>query len=460
MKKIVLFIAALLATLTALAQEPVRTAFMSYGNGENAVTFDRARSEFYVSLDGDWGGGLTVPGYFAEKSAEALAGLVPPALPEENRVAQYERTVEIPALWLDRDIFLRVEGLKGGLTLQVNGIPAGTADETGTAAEFNIRPYVEAGTNTITMQIAQWSAADWLQNGSLDAAGIEGGVYLYSQYFIHIQDFVVETSFDSLKNTTGVLDLAIEVVNNFNFADTVTVYYDLRDAQGKPVRYNTRETVVPGQGGRDTVRFRGVLADVKKWSPESPYLYQLVMRIRYQGRFTEYVPFRIGFRELKNDGVYAMNGKPLEIKLKEYTFNGLAPDERTMRADLAAIKKEGYNAIRCAYHPRKARLYELCAEVGLLVCDEANIDTSLTGTAPRVGGTLANNPAWVDAYLRREENTWRSSRNYTGVVLYSLGKGPGVGYNIYRSYLRMKELESIRPITYETAGKLWCNDTY
>lgn len=461
--------------VTQQNREPARTTFMSYGNGENAVTFDYSKSEFYVPLNGKWDFRLAsapqspehvgeqieidVPGYFATNTAEDYAGLKPPALPAVNQAGHYQKEIEIPVFWLDRDIFFRVEGLKGGLTLYVNGVPVGYAEESGTPVEFNISPYVEDGTNTINMIITQRKTGDWLENGTLSGAGIEGGVYLYSQYRIHINDFEIKTSFDSLKNTTGVLDLAIEVVNNFNFPDSITVYYDLRDAQGKPVRYNTRETVVPGFGGRDTVRFEGKLADVRKWSPESPYLYQLVLRIRYQGRFTEYIPYWIGFRDLEmEDGVYLLNEKPLVIKGKDYNYTGITSDDRTMRAELQKIKQEGYNAIRCGYHPRKARLYELCDELGLLVCDEVNLDTSLTGQRRDVGGTLANEPAWAEAYLQRMENAWRFSRNYTGVMMYSLGKGPGVGYNIYKSYLRMKELEPLRPVIYEAAGAVWCND--
>lgn len=467
----------------AVTQEnrlPARTTFMSYDNGENAVTFDYARSSFYVPLT-EWDFHLApdpertayfqtpayageqtrakIPGHFAPTAKDDFAGLHYPALPAENQVGQYRTQVEIPVFWLDRDIYFRAEGLKGGMTLYVNGIRAGYTEESGTPSEFNIAPYVTDGVNTIALDITRRKTGDWLENSTLNGAGIEGAAYVYSQYKIHIDDFVAETSFDSLKNTTGVLDLAIDVVNRFNFPDSITVYYDLRDAQGKPVRYNTRETVVPGLNGRDTVHFQGRLANVKTWSPDAPNLYQLVMRIRYQGRFTEYVPFKVGFRELKQvDGVYMLNGKPLTIKGTDYNFSGLTPDDKTMRADLQKIKREGYNAIRCAYHPRKARLYELCDEVGLLVCDEVNLDTSLTGEDPGVGGTLSNAPVWADAYTQRAENTWRANRNRTCVVMYSIGKGPGVGYNIYQSYLRLKALEPVRPVVYRHAGGVWCTD--
>jgi len=461
-------------------REPTRTTFMSYDNGENAVTFDYTKSPFYVPLtkwDFRLASGMNdrahfyvpyysgeqteiaVPSYFAQTSKEDLQRLQYPALPAENKVGQYRTQFEVPVFWLDRDIFFRVEGLKGGMTLYVNSNVVGYSEESGSPSEFNISPYVTDGVNTIGMEIAQWSTGAWLENGTLNGAGIEGSAYIYSQYRIHIHDFTVETSFDPAKNTTGVMDLAIEIVNNFNFPDSITVYYDLRDAQGKPVRYNTRETIVPGLGGRDTVRFQGKLADVKKWSPESPYLYQLVMRIRYQGRFTEFVTYNVGFRELKmEDGNYVLNGKPMELNGRQYDYSGITPDDQTMRAELQKLKQDKVNAIRCAYHPRKTRLYELCDELGLLICDQVNIDTSLTGEEMAVGGTLANAPAWVDAYLYRMENSWRTNRNRSGLVMYSLGKGPGVGYNIYQSYLRMKALEPLRPVVYEPAIGLWCTD--
>ncbi|MCD8186366.1 MAG: hypothetical protein LUD68_07955 [Rikenellaceae bacterium] len=478
------------AQVTALPQaaaprenrEASRTAFMSYGREEDAVTMDYSKSSFYVSLNGPWAFRLasdaadtnprfygssyrgeetemTVPGYFAPKSRQELAGLKPGELPAANAVGQYRRQIEIPVFWLDRDIFFRAEGVQGSLTLYVNGIQAGYSEDSGSPAEFNISPYITDGMNTIGMEISQWKTGDWLENGMLNGAGIEGEVYVYSQYRIHIHDFEVGTSFDSLKNTTGVLDLAVEVVNNFNFPDSIVVYYDLRDASGKPVRYNTRETIVSGMGQRDTIRFQGKLGDVHKWSPDRPYLYELVLRIRYQGRFTEYIPYKIGFRDLKIEaGRYLLNGVPLELKTKDFTWEGTAREDAALRAALEQVKQEGYNAVRCGYHPRKTRLYELCDELGLLIVDQTAIDTSLTGQDRGVGGTLANDPAWAEAYCRRTENMWRSNRNRTAIVVYSLGAGPGVGYNTYRSYLFMKELEPVRPVVYRPAETLWATD--
>lgn len=462
-------------------RQPSRTTFMSYDRGEDVVTLDFSKSTFYVPLNGKWAFRLAsgqadadqrfysssyrgeqteveVPGYFAPTSADELANLKAPELPAKNLIGQYRAQIEIPIFWLDRDIFFRAEGVKGGLTLYVNGVRVGYSEESGTPAEFNISPYVTDGVNTVAMEVSQWSTAAWLENATLNGAGIEGDVYVYSQYKIHINDFTVEATLDSL-NKTGVLNLAVEVVNNFNKADSIVVYYDLRDEKGKPVRYNTRETIVPGQGGRDTVYFTGKIADVKQWTPEAPNRYQLILRVRYQGRFTEYVPYMVGFHKVeKEDNKYYLNGNPLKFRWQNGSYSGIAPDDKTMREELLKMKKNNVNAIECYYHPRKSRLYDLCGEVGLIVHDQVNIDTRLTGENLSVGGTLSNNPEWIEAYLIRQENTWRLNRNQTPVLMYSIGNGPGLGYNIYKSYLYFKANEQRRPVFYEPAGDVWCTD--
>ena len=46
-----------------------------------------------------------------------------------------------------------------------------------------------------------------------------------------------------------------------------------------------------------------------------------------------------------------------------------------MRAELVLLKQFGFNAVRTSHSPNDPRLLDLCDELGLLVVDEANIES-------------------------------------------------------------------------------------
>ena len=497
MKKILLSLCSLSAVLSAVGQpafwgnekisadnkEPSRTQFVSYDRRDDAETFVEDKSPFFLPLNGEWlfrrtegpgaadtaflagegeGTRVSVPGLWTDTPASELEAMKAPMLPEANPVGQYRAEAMIPVFWLDRDIFIRVAGARPGVTLYVNGRRVGYSEDAGAPAEFNIRPYVKEGRNVIGLEIPKWTTGSRLENGDLRGAGIEGGVWLYSQPRVHIADFSVNTALDSA-GRNGVLDLSIILEDSFNSDEQATVYFDLMDAAGNVVRYNYREVTVPGVGGRDTVRFEAAVPNVMAWSPDSPYLYRMMLRVRHEGYFKEYIPYKLGFQELKRgeDGRWYVNGKPLLIKGVNYEYAGGTVDEKSLRAELARLKAAGVNALKCHYHPLKNRLYELCAEYGFYICDGVNIDSFLSGDSRYMGGTLANDPAWLDAHLFRVENAWRHNRNHTGLVMWSLGERSGIGYNLYKAYDRMRELDSLRrPVAYDQARNYWSTDVF
>ncbi len=468
-------------SVTSLGREGVRTEFMSYDRRDDATEYESDRSPFYLPLDGKWyfrsaaalGKEETgffdpeispdpreadLPGYFAVTSPGSFKGLRPPSLPADQSIGLYRAQFDVPVLWLDREIFVTVGGIKGGMTLYINGFEVGYSEESGVPAEFLISPYVRDGINTIGLALSRYTTGDWIENHALAGAGIEAGVAVWSQPPVHIRDFSVSAQLDSLYKV-GTLDLSVEILNRFNAGDTVTVFYDLADASGKIIRYDEKETVVPGLRGRDTLHFQTRIADVRKWSPESPYQYQLMIRVRHQGRFTEYVPYKVGFKKIEwTEAGFLLNGTSSDIVCAEYNFNGIAPDDESIRSAVRQMKSEGYNTLKCTYHPRKNRLYEICAEEGLMIIDQIGIDTEITGNDRSSGGTLGNNPRWLPAYLERTENAWRHSRNHTALIGWSLGGGTGTGYNLQRSYMELKSLDTKLPVASEMAGGEWNSD--
>ncbi len=447
----------------AVNRQASRTRFMAYDRREDAETFQNEKSPYYLSLNGEWRGEnappTQFPGRWTTASADELKGLQPPALPAENPVARFSKTIDIPVLWLDRAIYVHIGGLQPGGTLYVNGRAVGYSEDSGAPVEFEISDYVTDGRNTLTLEFHKWTTGAWLENNLLNGSGVVGEVYLYSQPKIHIQDFEIRATLDSTL-TRGIFAIDIIAANGFNNAEKAQFWFDLEDAQGKVIRYSYKEVEIAGRG-LDTIRFEYPVGAIKPWSAESPNLYQVILRTNYGGRFREYIPFKVGFRQLDyRKGNWCINGKPIIFKGVNYATTAVTADEKSMRDYLLRLKQGNVNAIRVGYHPMKARLYELCNELGLYVCDQANLDSSLTGESLTVGGTLGNRPAWLASHLQRVENSVYASRNYSCVVMRSLGGHAGEGFCIYHAYNRMKELETRLPVAYEQAKNYWNTDVY
>ncbi len=111
---------------------------------------------------------------------------------------------------------------------------------------------------------------------------------------------------------------------------------------------------------------------------------------------------------------FLVNGQPVLIKGVNYhehnDTTGHYVDEKTLRLDLQLMKRHNINAIRLSHYPQQRLFYDLCDEYGFYVCDEANIESHGMYYNLRRGGTLGNNPEWLDAHMERTRNMYERDR--------------------------------------------------
>lgn len=402
----------------------------------------------------------------------------PPLLPEENPVGVYRRDIEVPAEWMDRDIYLHVAGAKSGLYVYINGKEVGYNEDSKNPAEFLINPYVKAGKNVLTLKIFRWSTGSYLECQDFwRISGIERDVFLYSQPKAAVRDFRIKSTLDdTYKN--GILALEADLRNHRDAATSLTFAYELLDKQGKVVASDEKIVSVPA-GKQETVRFDKELANVLTWTSEAPNLYKVLMTVKENGKVTEVIPYNVGFRriEIKPIEQLAGNGKPYvvmfvngqPIKLKGVNIHEHNPatghymTEELMRKDFELMKQNNINSVRLCHYPQDRRFYELCDEYGLYVYDEANIESHGMYYDLRKGGTLGNNPEWLKPHMYRTINMFERNKNYPSVVIWSLGNEAGNGYNFYQTYLWLKQADKdwmARPVNYERAQWEWNSDMY
>ncbi len=207
----------------------------------------------------------------------------------------------------------------------------------------------------------------------------------------------------------------------------------------------------------DTVTFFANIPRVVPWSHEDPRLYTLFIKTQNEGRFREYISFKVGFRslDLQDDGTLTLNGVPLDLSMREFSPAG---DAALVRRAIEELRAGGVNALMLRGAPPSREFFALCDSMGIYVACRADIDTHLSGDSRLVGGNPSNDPVWKEAYLDRTTAMYHTSKNHPSVSMFSLAERSANGINLYESYLALKKLEPHRPVLYADGEGEWNTD--
>ncbi len=368
----------------------------------------------------------------------------------------YETSVDIPALWLDRDIYIRDTGRTGHYRLLVNGREVGVNADSYGGGEFHVTPFLKEGANTISLAFGGEVPGSELES-SYSTAPVSTtikGLYIFSQPRIHIFDYTAAGRYDAGFKDTAI-DMAVVVVNGYNMPETVRVGYDVWTPDGKLKDYLYETVTIPGLGC-DTVRLRGKVTGTERhrYSAGNAALYRVTLQLRHGGRDIEYIPMRLGFGVTSYDGTrVSRDGVPIEVRAVEGDF----PQRDGALAKLRALKKEGYNTI-AVVRPQQKWFYDMTAAEGIYVIDRAAVECDPRGGDRTPAGTVANDPSYLARFIDRQAAMFHRRRNYPNVIGWSIGSASGNGYNMYKSYRFLKALDAGRPVIYVGAEGAWTSD--
>lgn len=364
-----------------------------------------------------------------------------------NHVGSYRKTIDLPADWKGRQVYLHVGSATSNLYVWVNGKFVGYSEDSKMAAEFDITKYLQPGKNLIAMQIYRWCDGSYLEDQDFwRLSGIGRDVYLYARTPVHIEDIFITPDLDAAYKD-GKLDIVANVTRGGG-----SVELELKDMNGAPV---SKKEVRPD--GKGNIRTLIEVSNPAKWSAEEPNLYTLTLTLKNAaGKVLEVIPQRVGFRkiELKKDlGQIWMNGKPVLFKGADRhemdPLTGYYVSRERMIQDIQVMKENNLNAIRTCHYPDDPEWYNLCDEYGIYLVCEANIESHGMGYGER---TLAKNPAYAKAHLERNQRMVEAFKNHPSIIFWSLGNEAGDGPNFEACYKWIKERDASRAVQYEQAG--------
>jgi beta-galactosidase len=479
--------------VSGINRGPSRATAYSFKNIEDALTGDREKSSRYLSLNGEWDFSFSlkpsevpkdfykirvsgwkkiivpsnweVQGYdkpIYKSAVYPFRPVNPPHVPQDyNGVGCYQRVFSIPAEWKNTNITLHFGGVSSAYKVWINGKFLGYAEDSFLPSEFNITPYLQEGENIISVWVIRWSDGSFLEDqDQWRLSGIHREVFLMAEPKLRIADFFYQTKLD--KNYRDALLSIRPRIENLTGKEVVgyvikaQLYKNHQPVLDKPLQRTVESIINEIYPRLDNVKF-GLLetkiTNPDKWSTEEPNLYTLTLSLEDStGKILEVKSCKLGFRSIefsKQNGKLLINGKLTYLygvnRPDHHPTKGKALSREDIKQDIQTIKRFNFNCIRLSHYPSDPYLLDLCDEYGIMVIDEANLETH------GLGGKLSNDPMWTAAYLERCSRMALRDKNHPCVIFWSLGNEAGRGPNHAAMAAWLHDFDITRPVHYEPA---------
>ena len=387
MKKISLGIIALMLCAGVTAQwkpagDKIKTKWAEEMNTSNVLPeYPRPilEREDWKNLNGLWNYSILPKGASAPTSYDGKI-LVPFAVESslsgvmkevgDNNELWYNTTFTVPSKWRGKDVLLHFGAVDWQTEIWVNDVKVGSHTGGYTPFSFNIAPFLTSGTQKLVVKVWDPTSKGYQPRGKqvnkpegiwyTPVTGIWQTVWL---------EPVATTSIATLKTTPNIDN------------SSVTFDADLTDASyGDVVEVTvfdgTKKVAVGKAAAGESLKI--TLADAKLWSPESPFLYDVDVKVVRKGKTLDAAKSYFAMRKvsMKRDHMGVIR---MQLNNKNYFHFGpldqgwwpdglyTAPSDEALKYDIVKTKEFGYNMIRKHVKVEPARWYTHCDKLGILV---------------------------------------------------------------------------------------------
>lgn len=212
--------------------------------------------------------------------------------------------------------------------------------------------------------------------------GIYRDVWLIARHKVHITDANeagktagggVFVHFSNISAQRADVSVNTDIINESAQTRVVTVEQQLLDAAGHVVRSGSQKLKIPsGATSRSILTLK--VSKPNLWSPEEPYLYKLVTRVKEQGKTLDGGATRVGIRsfEFRGKEGFWLNGKPYHQLIganrhQDFAYVGNALPNSQQWRDALRLKRAGFNIIRTAHYPQDPAFMDACDELGIFM---------------------------------------------------------------------------------------------
>ncbi len=420
------------------------------GSGPAGIWFSDA-SWRTVNLPHDWAVELPF-----DKTADGPHGFK--ALGHDfpsNSVAWYRRAFELPQADAGKRLWLEFDGVFRDCDVFVNGWFIGHHDSGYGGFRYDITDVADCGgKNVVAVKVNASEFEGWFYEG----AGIYRHVWLVKTAPVAIAPdgiFVYSQFKNNVPEGDAKIHVQTTVLNKLANQAIATVVAEVVGPDGKIIGSAQSQNSI---GPDAQSEFKQTISVSKPvlWSPESPELYKVVVKV-FGADSTHYstplgdsfdlkeTEFGIRTVAFDRDRGFLLNGKPYVLKgtcnHQDHAGVGAALPDALQYFRVRKLKEMGCNAYRTSHNPPTPELLEACDRLGLLVLDE----NRLVGSDPL-------HLKWLEEFIRRD-------RNHPSVFAWSLGneewnaQGTAGGQTVIRTMQNLaRSLDPTRLCTVNVNG--------
>ena len=365
LKLLVIASAALLTSLTCPAQH--QTLF------DAGWQFTRDGKTVNVDLPHDWAISCAP---FPDAPTGNDGGYFPAG------VGEYRKTFATPDAEIVR---LHFEGVYQKAQVFVNGKKAGQHHYGYTPFTVDVTPYLYKDKKQLNEVLVRVDNSDQPNCRWYSGSGIYRHVWLETMPKLHFgQVYDVMVTTPTVIADSAVVSLSVSMVNEDSVTRTIDdVELEFTDGDFFPdpqfdeMRRSFKANYSKAGPGHEVwMGEQYIIRKPKLWSPDSPHLYTLKVRLKENGHVTGEKTLRFGLRSFSFDAKqgFVLNGKPMKINgacvhHDDGVLGAMAFDAAEIRK-VRLMKEAGFNLIRTSHNPTTRAFLDACDSLGMLVIDE------------------------------------------------------------------------------------------
>lgn len=259
-------------------------------------------------------------------------------------------------------------------------------------------------------------------------------------------------SYSDVSAQSAKINIQVDVENESATAKAASLQISLKDAEGKSVLSETIAEQSVSASGYIQFKQQFNFENPQLWSPNSPTLYQLKVKVISDKIAIDSLTEKIGIRTFSfsaKDG-FVLNGKKLKLRgtnrHQEYPYIGNALSDNAQYRDVYRIKLAGFNFVRSSHYPQSPAYLAACDELGILVMDAIP------------GWQFVGNEEFQNNSIRDARQMVRRDRNHPCIILWEASLNESAMPKSYMERAHQAVHEELPVADVYTCG--WIDDVY